>query len=65
MKAKQRVPAPRAERLGILPVNGSAAIEFRCSAHRRDRKSQAPDWESRECQLTSQIGLSHCIVILV
>src|SRR4051794_7088238 len=40
-----------AERLAVLAVNGSAAIEFPCNAPRRDGTSRSTDRESGECRL--------------
>jgi hypothetical protein len=40
-----------AERLAILPVNGSAAIEFCCLGTSMRQKIMIPDHESGECRL--------------
>jgi hypothetical protein len=45
MNAKQRVPALRGGQSDDLAANGSAAIEFRCGAPRRDGQSRPTDQE--------------------
>ena len=51
MKAKRRVPVYEAEPLAIWLFCGSAAIEFRCRALRRDGRSRPTVRESGACWL--------------